>query len=107
MKTYISLSYPYFFKRLNTNFSGYCVSITPDKRNNRHDKKHGNNKLFYTPIPPEKFLQIFLTNVSPMSHNVPAVYDVLPARIRALRSKVHGWQNVSGVSVGMERSGMT
>jgi hypothetical protein len=29
-----------------------------------------------------------------MAHNVPAVYDVLPARIRALRSKDQGWQNV-------------
>jgi hypothetical protein len=29
-----------------------------------------------------------------MSYNVPAVYDVLPARIRALRSKDQGWQNV-------------
>jgi hypothetical protein len=29
-----------------------------------------------------------------VSHNVPAVYDVLPARIRTLRSKGQGWQNV-------------
>jgi hypothetical protein len=29
-----------------------------------------------------------------MSHNVPAVCDVLPARIRALRSKDQGWQTV-------------
>jgi hypothetical protein len=29
-----------------------------------------------------------------MAHNVPAVYDVLPARIRTLRSKDQGWQNV-------------
>jgi hypothetical protein len=29
-----------------------------------------------------------------MSYNVPAVCDVLPARIRALRSKDQGWQNV-------------
>jgi hypothetical protein len=29
-----------------------------------------------------------------MAYNVPAVYDVLPARIRALRSKDQGWQNV-------------
>jgi hypothetical protein len=29
-----------------------------------------------------------------IAHNVPAVYDVLPARIRALRSKGQGWQNV-------------
>jgi hypothetical protein len=32
-----------------------------------------------------------------MAHNVPAVDDVLPARIRALRSKDQGWQNVGGV----------
>ena len=38
------------------------------------------------------------------AYNVPAVYDVLPARIRALRSKDQGWQNVSVVSVGMKRS---
>jgi hypothetical protein len=30
-----------------------------------------------------------------ISHNVPAVCDVLPARIRALRSKDQGWQNVA------------
>jgi hypothetical protein len=29
-----------------------------------------------------------------MAHNVPAFYDVLPARTRALRSKDQGWQNV-------------
>jgi hypothetical protein len=29
-----------------------------------------------------------------MSHNVSAVYDVLPAQIRALRIKDQGWQNV-------------
>jgi hypothetical protein len=42
-----------------------------------------------------------------MSHNVPAVYDVLPARIRALRSKDQGWQNVAEFWRGNERSGMT
>jgi hypothetical protein len=35
-----------------------------------------------------------------ISHNVPAVYDVLAARIRALRSKDQGRQNVGGVSRG-------
>jgi hypothetical protein len=44
------------------------------------------------------YLQIFVNtlqkNSAEMSHNVPAVYDVLPARIRALRSKDQGWQNV-------------
>jgi hypothetical protein len=30
-----------------------------------------------------------------IASNVPAVYDVLPARIRALRSKDQGWQNVA------------
>jgi hypothetical protein len=37
-------------------------------------------------------------------YNVPAVYDVLPARIRALRSKDQGWQNAGGVKRGNERS---
>jgi hypothetical protein len=31
-----------------------------------------------------------------MAYNVPAVYDVLAARIRALRSKDQGRQNVGG-----------
>jgi hypothetical protein len=35
-----------------------------------------------------------------IAHNVPAVYDVLPARIGALRSKDQGWQNVGVVSRG-------
>jgi hypothetical protein len=35
-----------------------------------------------------------------MSHNVLDVYDVLAARIRALRSKDQGRQNVGGVSRG-------
>jgi hypothetical protein len=35
-----------------------------------------------------------------MAHNVPAVYDVLAARIRALRSKDQGRQNVGGVERG-------
>jgi hypothetical protein len=39
-----------------------------------------------------------------ISHNVPAVCDVLPARIRALRSKDQGWQNVGGVWRENERS---
>jgi hypothetical protein len=37
-----------------------------------------------------------------MTHNVPAVYDVLAARIRALRSKDQGRQNVGGVRRGNE-----
>jgi hypothetical protein len=40
------------------------------------------------------FLLLFSTISKPIAHNVPAVYDVLPARIRALRSKDQGWQNV-------------
>jgi hypothetical protein len=39
-----------------------------------------------------------------IAHNVPAVYDVLPARIRALRSKDQGWQNVAEFWRGNERS---
>jgi hypothetical protein len=39
-----------------------------------------------------------------MTHNVPAVYDVLPARIRALRSKDQGWQYVPEQRRGNEAS---
>jgi hypothetical protein len=42
----------------------------------------------------KSFLQYFTKILGQMTHNVPAVYDVLPARIRALRSKDQGWQNV-------------
>jgi hypothetical protein len=35
-----------------------------------------------------------------MAHNVPAVYDVLAARIRDLRSKDQGRQNVAEVLRG-------
>jgi hypothetical protein len=42
-----------------------------------------------------------------IAHNVPAVCDVLPARIRALRSKDQGWQNVGRVEwSGVEWSGV-
>jgi hypothetical protein len=34
--------------------------------------------------------------IAVMILNVPGVYDVLPARIRALRSSDQGWQNVGG-----------
>jgi hypothetical protein len=40
------------------------------------------------------FLYIFQKILGQIAHNVPAVGDVLPARIRALRSKDQGWQNV-------------
>jgi hypothetical protein len=36
----------------------------------------------------------FIKISAQITHNVPAVGDVLPARIRALRSKDQGWQNV-------------
>jgi hypothetical protein len=39
-----------------------------------------------------------------IAHNVPAVCDVLPAQIMALRSKDQGWQNVGEVRRGNERS---
>jgi hypothetical protein len=48
--------------------------------------------------------QFFQKNLEKMSHNVPAVYDVLVARIRALRSKDQGRQNVAEVLRGNERS---
>jgi hypothetical protein len=50
------------------------------------------------------FTKFFLQFLGQMAHNVPAVYDVLAARIRALRSKDQGRQNVGGVSRGKERS---
>ncbi|MHB9294126.1 hypothetical protein Holit_03252 [Hollandina sp. SP2] len=51
------------------------------------------------------FCQVFFSKISKyiqpslarISHNVPAVYDGLAARIRALRSKDQGRQNVAGV----------
>jgi hypothetical protein len=43
-------------------------------------------------------------NFAQISHNVPAVYDVLAARIRALRSKDQGRQNVAEVLRGNEQS---
>jgi hypothetical protein len=46
------------------------------------------------------FYHFFTKNSKPISHNVPAVYDVLAARIRALRSKDQSRQNVGGVSRG-------
>jgi hypothetical protein len=42
----------------------------------------------------------FELNLGPIAHNVPAVYDVLPARIRSLRSKDQGRQNVAEVLRG-------
>jgi hypothetical protein len=49
-------------------------------------------------------LFIFQPILAPISPNVPAVYDVLAARIRALRSKDQGRQNVAEVLRGKERS---
>jgi hypothetical protein len=50
------------------------------------------------------FVNIFQKISAEMAHNVPAVYDVLAARIRALRSKDQGRQNVAEVCRGNERS---
>jgi hypothetical protein len=55
-----------------------------------------NVNIFYTNL----FIMIFKQMLGQIAHNVPAVCDVLPARIRALRSKDQGWQNVGGVSRG-------
>jgi hypothetical protein len=46
----------------------------------------------------------FPINLAPIAHNVPAVYDVLAARIRALRSKDQGRQNVAEFWRGNEQS---
>jgi hypothetical protein len=48
------------------------------------------------------FIPYFTQILGQMAHNVPAVYDVLAARIRALRSKDQGRQNVGGVRRGNE-----
>jgi hypothetical protein len=50
------------------------------------------------------FFLAFYKSSRKMAYNVPAVYDVLPARIRALRSKDQGWQNVPEQRRGNERS---
>jgi hypothetical protein len=41
------------------------------------------------------FVNSFSKNFGKMAHNVPAVYDVFAARIRALRSKDQGCKNVA------------
>jgi hypothetical protein len=46
---------------------------------------------------------IFQPILGAIAHNVSAVYDVLPARIRALHSKDQGWQNVAEVLRGNEQ----
>jgi hypothetical protein len=51
------------------------------------------------------FFSIFFKYFGKIAHNVPAVYDVLPARIRASRSIVpqerdQGCKNVGGVNRG-------
>jgi hypothetical protein len=41
-------------------------------------------------------IRIFFSNIfGQMAYNVPAVYDVFAARIRALRSKDQGCKNVA------------
>jgi hypothetical protein len=41
------------------------------------------------------FMYSIFIKISGIVHNVPAVYDGLAARIRALRSKDHGCKNVA------------
>jgi hypothetical protein len=48
------------------------------------------------------FEEFFTKFFAQISHNAPAVYDVLAARIRALRSKNQGRQNVAEVLRGNE-----
>jgi hypothetical protein len=47
-----------------------------------------------------QFSKLFQKILGTIAHNVPAVYDGLAARIRALRSKDQGWQTVGVVSRG-------
>jgi hypothetical protein len=56
--------------------------------------------IFYLSIIFSSYVEIYLYLSTGIAHNVPAVYDVLPARIRALRSKDQGWQNVAEVCRG-------
>ncbi|MDR2096015.1 MAG: hypothetical protein LBP76_10940, partial [Treponema sp.] len=48
------------------------------------------------------FKKFFQKSLGGIAFNVPAVYDGLTARIRALRSKDQGWQTVGVVSRGNE-----
>jgi hypothetical protein len=61
-------------------------------------KYNNNRSLIFCQI----FFNIFNKILGRIAHNVPAVYDVLPARIRALRSKDQGWQNVARAANGGE-----
>jgi hypothetical protein len=47
---------------------------------------------------------VYTIGFKKLAHNVPAVYDVLAARIRALRNKDQVRQNVAEVCRGNERS---
>jgi hypothetical protein len=46
---------------------------------------------------------LYMTNFKKLAHNVPAVYDVFAARIRALRSKDQGWQTVGVAGMPLAR----
>jgi hypothetical protein len=48
-------------------------------------------------------MQYFTKILAQIAHNVTAVGDVLPARIRDLRSKVQGWQIVAEVLRGNDQ----
>jgi hypothetical protein len=60
--------------------------------------------LFHNIIFFKYFSNIFFIIFGGIAHNVPAVGDVFAARIRALRSKDQGWQNVPEQRRGNERS---
>jgi hypothetical protein len=76
------------------------------------DNKFGGKKLCFFYVLPHNpiryflyiystiFLLYFQKTLGGISYNVPAVYDVLAARIRALRSKDQGRQNVAEVCRG-------
>jgi hypothetical protein len=68
---------------------------------NFHDDHDTIGYYFVKPFFSKFFNFIFFpTNLAPIAHNVPAVYDVLAARIWALLRKDQGRQNVGGVSRG-------
>jgi hypothetical protein len=58
------------------------------------------NPFLYIILFQKPLNRIFQPVLGKMAHNVPAVYDVFTAAIRALRSKDQGWQNVAEICRG-------
>jgi hypothetical protein len=69
-----------------------------------HIKYYFDNDVTHNLFSNFLFFLLFFYTVLAIAHNVPAVYDVFAAHIRALRSKDQGCKNVGEVSRGKERS---